>query len=436
MTTFPQASIVEGIQFTAAVGVPNVLQGLFKKRDLVTKVTSTVHTDLVGYTVVSGLVDKHGPGPFLVRVAKDNALLVSAPEDIEFVLGNSPELFASDPPAKKAGMSAFQPDALTISRSDLWAQRRAFAEAVLDSSAPLHRMAGAFLPVVATELAALGDGFGWSEFNRTLQRITRIVLFGAAAADDTALTDLLGDLMGEGNRQPGKPGKRYPQLIERIGEYVAAAEKGSLAELAGRAGTRDIEPAGQMIHWMFAMGDTLAANLMRTFALLATHPEQLREAQAAVTAADVTDPSAVAGLDYVAGCLADTMRLFPTTALFGRVATQDVTFPNGATLPADTQVLIHNLFNHRDRKRFDYADSFAPHEWSNGDAGDQWSFNFFSHGPQGCPGANLAMFLGTAVLAHLVARGTLQVTGTSVRAGKRLPYGMDLAPLRVSTAAS
>ena len=32
MTEFPHASVVDGIRFTAQVGVPNVLQGLFKKR--------------------------------------------------------------------------------------------------------------------------------------------------------------------------------------------------------------------------------------------------------------------------------------------------------------------------------------------------------------------------------------------------------------------
>ena len=35
---FPRASVIEGVRFTAQVGVPNVLQGLFKKRELPTKV--------------------------------------------------------------------------------------------------------------------------------------------------------------------------------------------------------------------------------------------------------------------------------------------------------------------------------------------------------------------------------------------------------------
>ena len=69
------------------------------------------------------------------------------PEDLEFVLGGSPDPFASDPEPKKQGMSAFQPDALTISRGDLWAQRRQFADAVLEPGKPLHSLAKNFVKV-------------------------------------------------------------------------------------------------------------------------------------------------------------------------------------------------------------------------------------------------------------------------------------------------
>ena len=68
---FPHASVIEGVRFTARIGVPNVLQGLFNKRELPTKVASAVGTDHLGYRLVSGLVKNYVPGPFYVRVAKD-----------------------------------------------------------------------------------------------------------------------------------------------------------------------------------------------------------------------------------------------------------------------------------------------------------------------------------------------------------------------------
>ncbi|MEO6472517.1 MAG: cytochrome P450, partial [Aeromicrobium sp.] len=219
---FKHASAVEGVRFTAQVGIPNVIQGLFKKRETPSTVASLASADRLAYGLVHGLIKKYGPDPFYVRVATDEALLVHHPEDIEFVLGGSPSPFASDPDPKKKGMSAFQPDALTLSRGDLWENRRRFAEAVLDTGKPLHRQATAFLKVVAQEadtLLAVDGPLEWDDVNEAFQRITRRVVFGDAAADDNALTSLLGDLMAAGNKMPGKPADGYDELIERITLY-------------------------------------------------------------------------------------------------------------------------------------------------------------------------------------------------------------------------
>ena len=130
---FKHASIVEGVRFTAQVGVPNVVQGLFRKREAVVSAIDKLPADHLAYRLVEGLARKYGPDPFWVRVGAEEALLVTHPDDLRVVLGGSPSPFASDPDAKRKGMAAFQPDALTISRGDLWADRRAFAEAVLDT---------------------------------------------------------------------------------------------------------------------------------------------------------------------------------------------------------------------------------------------------------------------------------------------------------------
>jgi cytochrome P450 len=103
-----------------------------------------------------------------------------------------------------------------------------------------------------------------------------------------------------------------------------------------------------------------------------------------------------------------------------------VRFPTGAVLPSGRQVLIYNVFNHRNRDRIPYADRFAPEEWLTGGAADDWSFNFFSHGPQGCPGAGLAIFLGQAVLAQLVNGYDLELTGARLDPERRLPYSLDI----------
>jgi len=419
---FPHASMVEGIRFTAQIGAPNIILGLFNKRELPARIASTVAADYLGYRLVEGMVKSYGPGPFYVRVAKDEALLLTHPDDLKFVLGGSPDPFASDPEPKRKGMAAFQPDALTISSGQVWADRRRFAEAVLDTGKPMHRLAQRFTDVareIAEELAR--QPMRWQNVSEAFQKMTRRVVFGDNAAGNAHLTDLLSELMSAGNKMPGEPAPGYDELISMIEGYLKDPEPHSLAALIA-----DVRPAGQVVHWLFAMGDTLGANTFRTLAALSTHLEHQREVRAEMAAADITSAAGIASLTYLAGCLLEAMRLWPTTTLFGRVATRDVAFPSGAVLSKGTQVLIYNVFNHRNRGRIQYADRFSPGEWASGDAGDDWSYNFFSHGPQRCPGDGLSVFLGQTVLAHLLNAGSPTVSGTSLDPEKPLPHSVDL----------
>ena len=330
--------------------------------------------------------------------------------------------------ATREGMAAFQPDALTISRGHPWEDRRRFAEAVLDTGHPVHRLAQAFVEKVAQTVEGLGSGaLKWSDWNAAFQRLTRCVVFGDKAADDTRLTSQLSELMSAGNGMPGEPAPGYPEFVSHIESYLTDPEPGSLAALiADTPPPADASPASQVIHWLFAMGDTLAANAFRALAVLSTHPEHLHEVRAEMESADIASGQGIASLKYLGGCLLDTMRLWPTTGLFGRVATRDIEFPSGAVLPEGKQVLIYNVFNHRNRDRIPYADRFSPGEWVSGDAGSDWSYNFFSHGPQGCPGAGLSVFLGQAFLAHVLNGSTPVLRGATLNPQKSLPHSIDL----------
>lgn len=259
-----------------------------------------------------------------VRVARDEALLLHNPDDLKFVLGGSPDPFASDPEPKRNGMAAFQPDALKISRNPVWEDRRRFAEAVLDTGKPMHRLAQPFTDAArdtAEELAR--RQMTWQTFNDAFQKMTRRIVFGDKAAGNTSLTELLGELM-----------------ISMIEGYLKDPDPDSLAGLVAEApAPGSVTPAGQMVHWLFAMGDTLAANTFRALGALSTHTEQQREVRAEMGGADITSAIGIASLKYLAGCLLEAMRLWPTTTLFGRVATRDVEFPNGAVLPEGTPQL-------------------------------------------------------------------------------------------------
>jgi cytochrome P450 len=438
----PSASTIDGVRFTAQVLLPNVLQGLFRRRRRAVAIATRLNADGYAVSLIGALRRKHGPGPIWVRAGGDQALLVTSEDDVRRVLEGSPEPFAPDPDAKRRGMSHFQPHALTLSRGERWRDRRRFTEAVLDTGKPIHRLADRFATVIAEEAEALlaevdseHDRYlQFDPFNVAVRRITLRIVLGDAARDDPHVFELLSALMDEANGLPKERSQSYEPFMERIQDYVADAEPGCLAGLFDDAPSGPAtEPAGQVPHWLFALGDTLAINAFRALALITTHPAELTRAVAEVTEAERGDDAltapGIASLDHLEACLEDSMRLYPTTPLLSREAITDVPW-NGATVPANAQVLISNTFNHRDPDRIPFADRFAPEEWLEGGAAESWSFNHFSHGPQGCPGTGIALFVGKGLIAHLLRRRRFDLLGPDLDPSEPLPHMLDFFSLR------
>jgi hypothetical protein len=410
MAEFPRASLLEGIRFTAQVAVPNLIQGLLRRRRTAVAIATRTGADGLAVGFMAGLKRSHGEGPLWIRVAKDEALLLLGRGPIRRVLEGSPDPFAADPEPKKSAMSHFQPDALTISRGEVWENRRRFTDAVL-GAAPKDRV----VAVASEEASSLPAELDWDTWNRAVRRITRRIVLGDSAADDESVSEMLGELMDKSN----PPGHGDSELYGRYGaalqRYVDAAEEGSLVALFDQApATATTRPAGQVTHWLFALGDTLAINAFRCLALLAA----FRPGR--------TDD------EFLGACLQEAMRLWPTTAMLSRVAVRDVDW-DGVTVPAGTQVLIVNTFNHRDRDAVPFADRFEPEAWLSGGAEDDWQFNHFSHGPQGCPGTGLALLVGKAMTASVLAR-EIRLIEPSVDPNKPLPRALDYFALKFELA--
>jgi cytochrome P450 len=417
----PSASLVENARFNALVIVPNAIQGLFRRRRPAVAAATKADTDRWAIGLLRGMRKSHGPGPIWVRVIRDRALLVLSAEDVRRVLSGSPSPFASDPESKRKGMVAFQPDALTISRGELWENRRRFTEAVLDTGEPRHRLADRFASVAREEaevmLGGAGDQLDWDAWHLTLRRITRRVVLGDAAREDEGLSELLGELMSEANGMPGEPSERLPELMRAIARYADAAEEGSLVSLFPEAPSdAETKVVGQVPHWLFATFDTLAINSFRCLALLASHPRERERAGA--------------DDDYLGACLHEAMRLWPTTPMLARVTVEEIDW-DGATVPAGTQVMLPNTFLHRDSEGHEFADRFAPEAWLEGDAAGDWSFNHFSHGPQGCPGTGLALLLGRQAIATVLAGRELRLESPRLDPERPLPHMLDFFGIRV-----
>jgi Cytochrome P450 len=413
---FPHASIVEGLRFTAQVAVPNVVQGLFRRRRIASAAAEKTGADGLAVGFMAGLRRGYGDGPVWVRVAANEALLLLGEGPIRHALEGSPDPFAADPEPKRGGMKHFQPDALTISRSTDWEDRRRFTEAVLDTGKPAHRLSERFGEVCVEEASRLSGSLDWDGWNEAVRRVTRRIVLGDGAADDAQISAMLGELMDKSN----PPGRGSDELYERytsqLRRYVDAGESGSLVGLFGEAPvTERTKPAGQVTHWLFAMGDTLAINAFRCLALLAVFDAERERAR---------------GDDaFLGACLQEAMRLWPTTAMLSRETVRDVEW-DGVSVPAGTQLLIVNSFNHRDREELAFADRFAPQEWINGSASSDWRFNHFSHGPQGCPGADLALFVGKKMLGTLLRERDVRLLSPELDPGEPMPHTLDFFGLK------
>ncbi len=413
---FPHASLIEGLRFTAQVAVPNVIQGLFRRRRSAVAVAQRTGADGLAFGFMAGLKRSYGEGPLWIRVAKDEALLLLGREPMRRALEGSPDPFAADPEPKRSGMRHFQPDALTISRGSDWEDRRRFTEAVLDTG--LERHADRFASVSREEVSALPATLDWDAWNRSVRRVTRRVILGDGAADDDSLSEMLGALMDKSNPPGGGSDELYERYTASLRGYVDAAEPGSLVGLFSESPvTEATKPASQVTHWLFALGDTLAINAFRGLALLAVFDSQRERAR---------DDD-----DYLGACLQEAMRLWPTTVMLSREAVRDVDW-DGVAVPAGTQLLIVNSFNHRDREAVAFADRFDPDAWLSGDAAGDWQFNHFSHGPQGCPGTALAMLVGSSMVGSVIRDRAPKLLAPSLDPSKRLPHALDYFGIRLS----
>jgi cytochrome P450 len=236
--------------------------------------------------------------------------------------------------------------------------------------------------------------------------------------------------MDKSNPPGGGDQALYERYMAALRSYVEAAEAGSVVGLFSDAPvTARTRPAGQVTHWLFALGDTLAINAFRCLALLAVFDRERQRVVSEAAKAELRSGAGVAGMSYLGACLQEAMRLWPTTPMLSREAVRDVDW-NGVPIRKGTQLLIVNAFTHRDREEFSFADRFDPEQWVSGEAAQEFSFNQFSHGPQGCPGTALALFVGKAVLGGLLRAFEARLVEPQLEPQKPLPYSLDYFTLR------
>lgn len=426
----PAASLGESVRFVLSGLLPPLIRGLFSPRPLAMRWLTAANAD--GRTVAALTRIRHRHPGQGVRLFGGRLVTLWGREAIREVLDRSADLYASDAGAKGKGMAHFQPDALTVSRGEDWRDRRTFNESVLASSDRVHPFAERFMAVVDDEVARLAlDGeLRWADWEALFDHLTLRIIFGDGAREDHELTGALESLMGKANRLVGLEdgSDEYHKLYGRLERRLRDPEPGSLvARFAGAPQSDRTRVVHQLPHWMFAMRDTLGANAYRALAAMVADPEVERRVREELGAADLGDPAALDGLAYLEGCLEEAMRLWPTVPLIARETTRETTLA-GERLDEGTQVMILNVFNHRDPEQVPEADRLQPERWSAGER--DYKFNHLSNGSQYCPAIPLSLLLGKAVLAHVLDRHSLALREPALGAGRPLPHMLDFFRIR------
>ena len=429
MSALPAASVGESARFVGLVLVPSLLRGIIAPRRGWMQRLTAMNTDARAIALLSDMRRNH-PGEG-VRLLGGRLVVLWGSDATREVLDRSAEVYAGDSGAKGKAMCHFQPDALTLSRGEAWRDRRAFNEAVLATSERTHPLAERFLAVVADEVDRLriGDELSWADFEGLFDHITLRVIFGDRSRGDQDLTERLERLMARGNRIVGsRDDDEYYELYGQLERKLRDPEPGSLlSRFADAPQTDRTRVVHQIPHWMFATRDTLGANTYRALAVIVADPECERRVREELDGADLSDPAAVDGLRYLEGCLEETMRLWPTTPLLARETTRDTELA-GEKLEEGTQVMISNVFNHRDRDQLPDADGVNPERWANGRR--DYRFNHLSNGSQDCPGGPLVLLLGKAVLARMLTEYRLSLREPELPRDGALPEMLDFFGVR------
>lgn len=427
----PEASIADSTKVVVTALVPALVRGLFKPRRGAMKRLTAIDADRRTVEAMAKIKRKH-PGQG-ARLLGGRMVVLWGADAIREVLDRSADVYASDAGAKKKGMCHFQPDALTISRGDEWRDRRAFTESVLATEERVHPDGDRFVAVVADEVERLriSGRIEWEHFEKLFDRVALRVIFGDRARDDQELTALLEELMSEANRIAGTSEGDTDELYELHGRmewHLRDPEPGSLvARFADAPQTDRTRVVHQIPHWIFATRDTLAMNVCRALAAIVAHEEVEKRAREEIEGAGLTGAAAIGGMRYLEGCLAEAMRLWPTTPLLARETTRDTTLA-GERIEEGTQVMIVNTFNHRDPDVAD-ADRLKPERWESGKA--DYRFNHLSNGSQSCPGGALVYLLGKAALAHLLDRWDLTLEQPELDPAEPLPHMFDFFTTRL-----
>jgi len=429
----PIMSVADTLAFIAEVPLPALAKGVIIRRKTVVGLAEATNIEKRALRRMQRVQEKYGPGPVLLGIPFRNLAIILEPGDVERVLAETPEPFASASREKKAALSHFEPHGSLISHGSERAERRRFNEQVLESACPVHSLNNRFAQIVRNEAldllsAAKPSGeFGWEEFERSWFRLVRRVVLGDSARDDVEFYHLLTQLRSDANWAFFKPRRTAlrEEFLSRLQAYIDRAEPGSLAALAAVAPKDQVtKPEHQAAQWLFAF-DPAGMATSRALALLAGHEDRSLEARREAPAVERAD----AELPLLRASILESLRLWPTTPMILRETTKPTRW-RGSEMPAGSGIVIFAPYFHRDDRQLDFAHRFEPEIWLEEPVANGYPLVPFSGGPGICPARHLVLMVESRFLAELLRHHDIRLADPERIDPSELPAILDPYTMR------
>jgi cytochrome P450 len=408
-----------GLQAAATLtdlGFASIAAGVIARRRPVVRVLEKIQADERAVDRMKRLRREFGRGPVELVLPGRRMVIVLDPEDVGRVLAEAPSPFHPANREKRKALQWFQPHGVLISEGPIRQQRRALNDVALESGWEVHSMAGPFVDAIGDEarrLAADATARGHldsMQFMTAWWRLVRRIALGDRARDDETITDELLRLRKAGNWAfLSLPHYRMrSKFLDHLYRYAESPEPGTLAAaVAEIPASGAVDPVGQIPQWLFAF-DAAGMALLRTLALLSTHPDQLARALN-----DAGDPSHALSRPYLRSCVLESVRLWPTTPTILRDTTEDTQWRDGSiTIAKGAGLMIATPAFHRDDELLPFAHDFVPDIWTDGRAHRYPQLVPFSAGPAECPGRNLVLFVTSTLLACMLNALHFELTST------------------------
>ncbi|XP_074539421.1 cytochrome P450 4T8 [Halichoeres trimaculatus] len=164
-----------------------------------------------------------------------------------------------------------------------------------------------------------------------------------------------------------------------------------------KQGLSDENMRAEVDTFMFEGHDTTASGLSFILYCLACHPEHQQlcreEVNQVLDGKDSMEWEDLSKLPYTTMCIKESLRLYPPVPGMARQITKPITFFDGRTLPAGSQVGTSVFGIHRNPAVWENPDVFDPLRFlpENVSKRSPHAFVPFSAGPRNCIGQNFAM---------------------------------------------